>query len=70
MSPKPWENAEGYADPTAYAALTNIQVEESAALDARVNTLIKVLKYIITVSGFEMVNRIELRDKKSGRCFR
>lgn len=70
MSPKPWENAEGYADPTAYAALTNIQVEESAALDARVNTLIKVLKYIIAVSGFEMVNRIELRDKKSGRCFR
>lgn len=70
MSPKPWKNAEGYADPTAYAALTNIQVEESAALDARVNTLIKVLKYIIAVSGFEMVNRIELRDKKSGRCFR
>lgn len=70
MSPKPWENAEGYADPTAYAALTNIQVEESAALDARVNTLIKVLKYIIAASGFEMVNRIELRDKKSGRCFR
>lgn len=70
MSPKPWENAEGYADPTAYTALTNIQVEESAALDARVNTLIKVLKYIIAVSGFEMVNRIELRDKKSGRCFR
>jgi len=70
MSPKPWENAEGYADPTAYAALTNIQVEESAALDARVNTLIKVLKYIIAVSGFEMINRIELRDKKSGRCFR
>lgn len=70
MSPKPWENAEGYADPTAYAALTNIQVEKSAALDARVNTLIKVLKYIIAVSGFEMVNRIELRDKKSGRCFR
>lgn len=70
MSPKPWENAEGYADPTAYAALTNIQAEESAALDARVNSLIKVLKYIIAVSGFEMINRIELRDKKSGRCFR
>lgn len=70
MSPKPWENAEGYADPTAYTALTNIQAEESAALDARVNTLIKVLKYIIAVSGFEMINRIELRDKKSGRCFR
>lgn len=70
MSPKPWENAEGYADPTAYGALSNIQAEENAALDAKVNTLIKVLKYIIAVSGFEMVNRIELRDKKSGRCFR
>ena len=70
MTPKPGENAEGYTDPTAYTALRHIQQEENAELDAKVNTLIKVLKYIVSLSGFELINRIELRDKKSGRCFR
>lgn len=70
MTPKPRENAEGYTDPTAYTALRHIQQEENAELDAKVNTLIKVLKYIVSLSGFELINRIELRDKKSGRCFR
>lgn len=70
MTPKPWENAEGYTDLTAYTALRHIQQEENAELDAKVNTLIKVLKYIVSLSGFELINRIELRDKKSGRCFR
>ena len=70
MTPKPWENAEGYTDSTAYTALRHIQQEENAELDAKVNTLIKVLKYIVSLSGFELINRIELRDKKSGRSFR
>lgn len=66
--PKPWENKEGYADPTAYQATKPIIREE--ALDAKVNLLIKVLKYIIAESGFELLACIELRDKKTGRCFR
>ncbi len=70
MANKPWENAEGYNDPTAYAAINNITREEHEALDAKVNLLIKVLKFIISESGFELCARIELRDKKTGRCFR
>lgn len=70
MSPKPWENAEGYTDPTAYNAIKNITDTEREALDAKVNLLIKVLKFIISESGFELAARIELRDKKTGRCFR
>lgn len=66
---KPWENAEGYADPTAYNALKPI-IQADAALDGKVNFLIKVLKFIIAESGFELLARIELRDKKTGRCFR
>ena len=27
MSPKPWENAEGYADPTAYNAIKKVADE-------------------------------------------
>lgn len=69
MTPKPWENAEGYPDPTAYNALRPI-MQEDAALEGKVNFLIKVLKFIIAESGFELLARIELKDKKTGRCFR
>lgn len=66
----PWENAEGYADPTAYNAIKKVSAEGHEALDAKVNTLIKVLKFIIAESGFELAARIELRDRKTGRFFR
>lgn len=34
MSPKPWENAEGYVDPMAYNAIKKVSAEEHEALDA------------------------------------
>lgn len=69
MEQKPTRNAEGYPDPTAYHAIKRVTQEENE-LDAKVNLLIKVLKFIISESGFELLARIELRDKKTGRCFR
>lgn len=59
----PFLNASGCPDPTAYHALRPLIREE--ALDTKVNFLIKVLKYIISESGFELPARIELQDKKS-----
>jgi hypothetical protein len=69
MQNNPTKNAEGYQDPTAYHALKPI-IHDEAALEGKVNFLIKILKFIITESGFELLARIELRDKKTGRCFR
>ena len=63
--PKPWENNSGLPDPTAYAATKPITDEEQ-----RVGDLVRVLKYIIRVAGFDLVNRIELRDRRSGRIHR
>ena len=65
----PFLNASGCPDPTAYHAIKNVTKAESE-LDTKINFLIKVLKYIIAESGFELLARIELRDKKTGRCFR
>lgn len=65
----PYLNQSGLPDPTAYQALKPI-VKEEAAVEAKVNFLIKVLKYIISESGFELLARIELREKSTGRCFR
>ena len=62
-------NPEGYHDPTTYEAMTNVMQEE-LALENKVNFLIKVLKFIIHESGFELLNRTEIKDSKTGRCFR
>lgn len=66
---KPWQNGEGYADPTAYEGLKPI-IQEEAEQQKRVNNLIFVLKYIIRLAGFELLNRIEIRDKKTGRDYK
>lgn len=65
----PKYNASGCADPTAYEALKPI-IKEDAELEYNVYFLIKVLKFIISQSDFELLNRIEIKDKKSGRMFR
>lgn len=69
MADNPRRNSEGYYDPTAYMGLKPI-IDEENALEREINMLVKVLKYIISKSGFELVSRIELRDKKTGRTFR
>lgn len=69
MADNPRRNSEGYYDPTAYMGLKPI-IDEENAFEREVNMLVKVLKYIISKSGFELVSRIELRDKKTGRTFR
>lgn len=61
---KPWHNSEGYNDPTAYSA-----IKAENAREADLARLIKTLKYIISLSEFELVGRIVLRDK-DGREYR
>jgi hypothetical protein len=65
MTPKPWENKSGCKDPTAYAVEKAICEDEQ-----RKDELIWAIKKIIKWAGFELLNRIELRDRKSGRVFR
>lgn len=62
-------NSEVYNDPTAFAALYKIHQEEIEQ-QRRVSELIRVLKYIIDKSGFELAARIELREKRTGKEFR
>ena len=62
-------NSEGYSDPTAYAALRPM-MQADTELENKVSFLIKVLRFIIAESGFDLMNRVELRDKKSGRIFK
>lgn len=65
----PRNNSEGYPNPTAYEAMRGM-LEEENALDRKVNFLIKMIKFIVRESGFELLNRIELKDNKTGRTFK
>jgi hypothetical protein len=63
------KNKEGYSDPTAHAAMRNILQEESDQL-RRVSDLVGVLKYIIDKAGFDLIARIEIRDRRTGKEYR
>ena len=65
----PKTNIEGYKDPTAHAALDKSEREADIS-NFRCNKLISVIKGIIDLSGFELVSRIELRDKKTGVTYK
>lgn len=62
-------NSEHYADPTAYAGIKEAMREQVDA-DKRAFDLIKILKYIIKLAGFELTDRIKIRDIKSGNEYR
>ena len=61
----PRYNAEGYIDPTAHQAMQKMDVE-----DAQVSRLIHILKEIIDQAGFDLLARIEIRDRRTGREYR
>ena len=69
-----YRNSEGYSDPSAGAALAAVKKEEKehqqAIDERRVHDLMKVLKYIIRSAGFELTERIQLKDKDTGKVYR
>lgn len=62
---KPWENSSGCKDPTAYAATKTVSEE-----DQRFADMLKAVKTLIRLSGYEILNRVEFRDRRSGRIFK
>ena len=69
MVKDPRKNAEGYTDPTAYSGMKKVIREEDDA-DKRASELVGVLKFIIRAAGFELIERIQLKDKRTGRVYR
>lgn len=65
----PKRNASGCPDPTAHDALLPI-AQEDAALEARTTRLIKAVKSFIDLAGYDLIARIEIRDRRSGKIFR
>lgn len=64
----PMFNKEGYYDPTAYEALKPII--RDAAVQNKVNKLMTALKLVVDLAGFDLIGRIQVRHRKSGKEFR
>lgn len=66
-------NKEGYPDPTAGKAIGTVAKEERNEQRERntaVTSLVIMLKQIISLAGFELVGRIVLKDKETGKEYR
>lgn len=68
----PIRNPEGYLDLTAHDALTNVMREQARRdePDQRHYRMIKTILNLIDLMGYDLLNRIEVRDRDSGRTYR
>lgn len=62
---RPLENGSGCPDPTAYRGEKELAREEQ-----QVSELIKHIRYVSRMAGFDIINRVELRDRKTRRIYK
>lgn len=67
--PHLYKNSEGYNDPTVGEAMSNIEAEERRVLE-RISALIPIMKKTAELVGFEVVGRIVLVDKETGKKYK
>ena len=67
----PIKNNEGYVDMTAHDALTNVMNQQKQDYaDHRHWRLIRTLENVIDLMGYDLLNNIEVMDRKSGRIYK
>jgi len=62
------KNYEGYHDPTASGAFDSI--DRSSSGEDRLRRFIATVKNMAYLADFEITNRIELRDRRTGKVYR
>lgn len=65
MSNKLMKNQSGYSDPTAYEAIVKVDKEME-----NVHKLIHSIRDICDLAGFQVEERIVLKDKNTGKIWR
>ena len=56
-------NSEHYRDPTAFKAMENIETK-------RAKMAVKSIKRYLAENDFELLNRIVIKDKRTGKIFK
>lgn len=59
-------NGSGYNDKTAGDAIEKVYDET----DTKNNIIVRVIKNVCDLAGFEIVERVVLRDKRTGKVYR
>lgn len=65
-----YKNCEGYSDPTAGLAMAAMEREEMQKLINKNHKLILVIRDMVELAGFEIIGRITLKHKRSGKVFK
>lgn len=65
QGPNKRTNSEGYADRTAYRAAAKIASEQEI-----VSIIVREIKDLAEDYGFDLVNRIVLKNRRNGRVWR
>lgn len=65
-------NGEGYPDPTAYEAIAKADLDIALERQAeeRFKALLYVIKDICKIAGFELEERVVLKDTRTGKVWR
>lgn len=69
----PFRNAEGYPDPTAHQALNavrNDELERRWQAEPRIALIVKAVRAVVELGGFELGERLVLVDKATGDIYR
>ena len=70
MPPRiPHYNSSKYPDPTAHAALQSA-LDEQTDEERRIRKVISTVKNVLDFAGFELMARIEIRDKRTGKIYK
>ena len=64
----PRRNAEGYSDGTPYEAVRNVESEKRER--RRIDRLMQNLRYVCELAGFDIVGRVILKDRSTGKTWR
>lgn len=64
-----YKNCEEYVDPTAGAAMAATTKEEQD-VEKLNHKVIQSFRRLVDLAGFEIVGRVTLKHKKSGRIFK
>lgn len=64
-----YKNSEGYSDSTAGVAMGSAKKQEQE-IDKLNHKVMQSFRLLLDLAGFEIVGRVTLRHKKSGRIFK
>lgn len=64
-----YKNCEGYSDPTAGAAISTTAKEEQE-VEKLNHKVIQSFRLLVDLAGFEIVGRVTLKHKRTGKIFK